>query len=156
MKRERIQRTASEMAMIAGIAILLGLGHYFFSGSPLPLFRSFQVETVPPFSEVDADMVEQLRRDPVTVVVDARPTALFGRGHIPEALSLPVSEFASGFASLRERILAGRTVIVYCSGLSCTDSLQLAANLFRSGCRNILVFRGGMEEWQRGNHELER
>jgi rhodanese-related sulfurtransferase len=43
-------------------------------------------------------------------------------------------------------------LVVYCSGWSCNDSYDLARRLQDKGFRDLLLYRGGMEDWlEKGN-----
>jgi rhodanese-related sulfurtransferase len=132
------------------------LGRNYLSETPLLLFRAngktVKTEKLIQFSEADADFVRQLSVDPGTVLIDARLPELFGPGHIPGAVNLPVAGFAAALPAHLPRLRAARLIIVYCGGPNCNDAADLAGKLFEKGFKDILLYRGGMEDWhQRGN-----
>lgn len=140
--------------LLAGM--LLGLGRNYFSPTPLPLFKGYEkslaAEKQIQFGEVDADFVGQLGSDPGTVLIDARLPELFDRGHIPGAVSLPLSRFDESFTARLGQLRAARLLVVYCSGRQCSDSHELALKLRGKGFKDLLLYRGGMEDWlEKGN-----
>jgi rhodanese-related sulfurtransferase len=145
-----------QMLALAGASILLGLVRNFIAAPPLPLFRQMPpaagAAPLAGFAEADADMVRQFCADPQVALLDARTTENFELGHIPGAVSLPVSRFAEFFPGRLERLRSARMLVVYCSGRTCSDSRELAALLFQKGFKSLFLYRGGMEDWlEKGN-----
>jgi rhodanese-related sulfurtransferase len=141
-------------------SVIFGLGRNYFSETPLLLFKVYE-KTIKPekqiqFSEADADFVRQLSSDPVTVLLDARLPELFSRGHIPGAVNLPVSSFAAVLPQHLSRLQSARLIIVYCGGPLCGDAVDLAGKLYEKGFKDILIYRGGMGDWQRRGNAIAR
>jgi SulP family sulfate permease len=84
-------------------------------------------------------------RDPakLPVVVDVREPREFRQGHIMEALSLPLSTFASGTPALPH----DRPIVVVCR--SSRRSRLAAASLQRNGYEHISLLDGGMLAWEK-------
>jgi rhodanese-related sulfurtransferase len=145
-----------QIVIILLAGMLLGLGRNYFSQAPLPLFKGFEnpiaAEKQVQFGEVDADFVGQLGSDPGTVLLDARLPELFERGHIPGAVSLPLARFDESLAARLGQLRSARLLVVYCSGRQCGDSHQLALKLRAKGFSDLLLYRGGIEDWlEKGN-----
>lgn len=147
-----------QMLAMATAAAALGLGGNFFAGAPLPLFRPLApaAATAVPVGEVDADFVLQAGGAPGTLLLDARARAAYGAGHIPGALSLPLGEFALAFPALEPRLRAAGLLVVYCSDRTCGDSPELARRLWEKGLKNLLLYRGGIEDWSGRGHAVAR
>jgi rhodanese-related sulfurtransferase len=144
------------MLIMVLASVCFGLGSNFFAQKPLPLFRKLPAAapalSVFSFSEADADFVRQFSADPGLVLLDARTVENFERGHIPGAVSLPISRFDEFFPRQRERLQAARMLVVYCSGWTCSDSQELASRLFQKGLKFLFLYKGGMEDWlEKGN-----
>ena len=144
------------MLILVFASIVFGLGGNFLAEKPLSLFKALAkpgpVAGAVNFSEADADFVRQLSADPGTVLIDARLPELFSRDHIPGAISLPLSRFDDLITDRMELLRAARHLIVYCSGWSCNDSYDLARRLQDKGFKDLLLYRGGMEDWlEKGN-----
>jgi rhodanese-related sulfurtransferase/DNA-binding transcriptional ArsR family regulator len=96
--------------------------------------------------ELEAVTLKELRRlmraDDVTVV-DVRPAEEFEAGHIPGALSIPVSQLKG---RLRE-IPKGREVIAYCRGRYCVYSLEAVTLLRKAGYRARRA-EEGLPDWK--------
>ncbi|MBN2399118.1 MAG: hypothetical protein JXI33_02125 [Candidatus Aminicenantes bacterium] len=145
-----------EIFIILLAGTVLGLGRNYFSQTPLPLFQGYEkkamAEKQSQFAEVDVDFVSQLGVDPGTMLLDARPAELFRQGHIPGALSLPLPSFDEDITARLAHMRAARLLIIYCTGPDCNDSYELALKLQEKGCNDLLLYRGGIEDWlERGN-----
>jgi rhodanese-related sulfurtransferase len=147
------------LGMVAA-GLLLGLAANFFAAGPLPLFRALpEAGPAAPavhFSEVDADFVLGIGAGSGTLLLDARAAAAYRLGHIPGAVSLPLAEFAKVFPRLAERLREARMLVAYCSGPDCNDSRDLALSLWERGLKNLLLYKGGMEDWNEKGHVLDR
>jgi rhodanese-related sulfurtransferase len=148
------------MLALAAAALALGLGANFLARAKLPLLRPLAPE--PPaalpaaIGEVDADFVATVLSAPGTLLLDARAGEAFRAGRIPGALSLPLGEFARVFPELEPRLRQAGLLVAYCSDRTCQDSPELARRLWAQGLKNLLLFKGGMEEWREKGHEVER
>jgi rhodanese-related sulfurtransferase len=97
------------------------------------------------------DDVEEVSRDELlrraglgeVTVLDVRPAAEYDAGHIPGALSIPVTELGQRLAELP----AGTEVVAYCRGPYCVFAHD-AVRLLRAGGRAARRLAGGMPEWR--------
>ncbi len=148
------------MLGMAATGLLLGLAANFFAARPLPLFRALpRAGAATPgvqFSEVDADFVLAIGAGSGTLLLDARAAAAYRQGHIPGAVSLPLGEFAKVFPGLAQRLGEARMLVAYCSGPNCNDSRDLALRLWEQGLKNLLLYKGGMEDWNEKGYALDR
>jgi rhodanese-related sulfurtransferase len=150
------KKNIGQMLAIVLVSLVCGLASNFIAEKPLPLFKALvkpgPIAGAVSFSEVDADFVRQLGADSDSVLVDARPAEIYRQGHIPGAVNLPLSRFDDFITERMEQLRAARLLVVYCSGWSCNDSHDLARRLQDKGFKDLLLYRGGMEDWQlRGN-----
>jgi rhodanese-related sulfurtransferase len=140
-----------------------------FSESPLPIFKNYDLveaenledndvnENQPVHvSEIDIDTLKYLVESGEALLLDARTAADFNLGHLPGALSLPVYEFDRTFKDVEDLLDKEKTIITYCSSVTCIDSTLLAKKLYRSGFQNIFVYRGGFEEWTESDNPVEK
>ena len=86
-----------------------------------------------------------------TVLVDVRSAARFAKGHIPDAMNIPVLELKAA----DPRLSHAYNIVVYASGW--TDALSGAAfkKLIALGYQNVYDFRGGLEVWNAQGLEVE-
>jgi len=100
---------------------------------------------------------DHFANDRNAVFIDSRSPEQFASGHILGARNLPV-QAADGDKKLwldRWRIGPQTTLIVYCSGGQCLDSLKLSLWLRQQGFREARLFRGGWMEWSRAGLPAE-
>ncbi|MCK5552759.1 MAG: rhodanese-like domain-containing protein [Deltaproteobacteria bacterium] len=81
--------------------------------------------------------------------LDARSRADYQSGHIKGALNLPVHK--GGFGEMLQafslKINRGRELIVYCDGIGCSLSPELASVLEGLGYRDLKILINGWTEW---------
>jgi rhodanese-related sulfurtransferase len=135
-----------------------------FRSSPLPVVyqspeQRFDKELAtlieaPPFKLAPAPAVglEEFRsavEGKSALILDARPSAFFQRGHVPGALNLSRDDFAHDYRRLGSVLKDTRDkrIIVYCGGGDCHDSRLVANALLNLGFSNVSVFTGGWEAW---------
>lgn len=92
------------------------------------------------------------------VFVDARNEEEFGKGHIPGAHLFDPYHPDKYFAAVMPPCQTAETVVVYCHGGDCDDSLTAASLLRDVGipAGKIYVYAGGMAEWEAGRYPLEK
>ena len=87
---------------------------------------------------------EQIPKDewPKMVVIDARDTGQFAKGHIPGAINMDWRQVLAK----RNDIPKNKPVLIYCN----TGSLSAQAGfaLRVAGWENVRILQGGMEEWK--------
>lgn len=88
--------------------------------------------------------------------VDARDTETYAAGHIKGALSLPLGEADAGMAAFNSRVKKEATIVVYCNGFDCRDSMDLGKRLLKAGYLKVYVFLGGYPEWRDAGYPVER
>jgi thiosulfate/3-mercaptopyruvate sulfurtransferase len=93
------------------------------------------------------------------ILFDLREPRDFAIGHLPGALSLPFLHFPENFEKAvaagwpgadRARI----ALVLYCYGTDCVRSRKAGAQAARLGFRDVLWFRGGVEEWREAGYQL--
>jgi rhodanese-related sulfurtransferase/DNA-binding transcriptional ArsR family regulator len=94
--------------------------------------------------------LRRLMRDGDVTILDVRPADEFDAGHIPGALSVPVSELKR---RLRE-IPKSREVIAYCRGRYCVFSLE-AVTLLRKNRYRARRANEGMPDWRAAGLPVE-
>lgn len=177
MKRFILQAIA-----ILVLSAAVGLAYNHFSKTPLPLLERYDAhmvelviankelkiadsrvstennnpeEKIPHFGEVDAETLRELVADGSVILLDARPPHDYQTGCIPGGISLPISKFKETYDSVAPLLADGKTIITYCEGIHCTDSSMLALALHKMGYTDILVYKGGIEEWTELGNEVK-
>jgi len=96
-----------------------------------------------------AQLQARLERDEV-VVLDVRPEAEFRAGHVPGAISAPISTLASTSSKLPRR----REVVAYCRGPYCVYADD-AVRLLRAQGLKARRLDVGFPEWRRDGFPVE-
>jgi rhodanese-related sulfurtransferase len=151
-----------EMAVIVLVASIIGLlwNHQM-------LFAVWSGKSVPvPSSPVSSDsanlplpaglaQAKYLYDHKQAVFVDAREEHNFGQGRIKGAISLPVGQFEAKLAKFESEVPFSDTLVVYCNGYGCNDSMTVGKKLMSNGYHQVLVFEGGYPEWKDAGYPLE-
>ena len=98
------------------------------------------------------DVCESLRGGRADfVLLDVRSPALYAKGHVPGAVSLPHARIDED--ALRD-YPRGRLFVVYCAGPHCNGAHRAAIRLARLG-RPVKIMIGGVTGWLDEGFELE-
>jgi len=89
------------------------------------------------------------------IILDARRLADYDAGHIPTAMCLPELEFETFFPEIQPMLMPDFPILVYCSGKECDESLNLCVLLQEQGFENLVLFAGGMKEWEAAGKPIE-
>jgi rhodanese-related sulfurtransferase len=95
------------------------------------------------------ELVRRVRAGAVTLI-DVRPHEEFLAGHIPGAVSMPVSDLKAHMAELPRT----RDVVAYCRGPYCVMALDAVALLRRKGFRAQRM-EHGVPEWRERGWRVE-
>lgn len=88
--------------------------------------------------------------DPNTLLIDVRDTEDFNAGHIANAQSIPVDDFALWAKTYQD---ISRPIVVYCEGYYCIEALRATTILQEKGCL-VKMYRNGINEWQAAGFEV--
>jgi len=126
-----------------------------------PDFPSTQIDQEG-FAIVEHDMAVSKFEDPryqqgLIVFIDARNRQDYEQGHIPGAFQFDHYYPQNHLEEVLPACMNAETVVVYCSGGRCEDSLFAAIMLRDAGVpgQNILVYAGGIAEWMEQGQPLE-
>lgn len=91
------------------------------------------------------------------VIIDARSRANFAEGHIAGATLLPLEEARKNPGQpLKTKLPADSTIIAYCNGFSCHDSMDLGKILMQAGYSSVYVYEGGYPEWRDAGYPVAK
>ncbi|MEV0384262.1 metalloregulator ArsR/SmtB family transcription factor [Nonomuraea sp. NPDC050643] len=100
---------------------------------------------------VTADELARRLADPGTVVVDVRSATDYAAGHVPGAISVPLSDLRDHLDDLPKEA----EIVAYCGGPYCVVSPE-AVRLLREHGYAARPLDGGFLGWRRGEKPLER
>jgi len=98
-------------------------------------------------SDVHADLAKGVTG---FLVIDCRSPESYAKGHIPGALSLP---YRTIDATTATRLPKDKTLVTYCSNLTCNASTKGALRLSELGFR-VKEMVGGFESWSKKGYPV--
>jgi rhodanese-related sulfurtransferase len=98
--------------------------------------------------ETGLALVRRLYDAKAAVFVDARGADEYAEGHIAGAISVPFDEVFRDAKRLDRFEDRGLPVVTYCGGGDCDLSRNLAFSIIDTGRRRVVVYLGGLPEWQ--------
>ena len=123
---------------------ICGIGQSLFEDTNT-LFRS---KNLVKLEEITLETARQAFAQQSAIFIDARPLSAYVKGHIPGAISFPVSEFEKRASEVLPTLALDAPIIAYCSGVSCKSSTTLAQYLLEMGYIDVRIFVGGWPAWQ--------
>ncbi len=103
--------------------------------------------------ETDASDVYTDLKNEVTgiIVIDARTSEAYARGHVPGAINLPYRKIDS---STTGSFSKSKVIVTYCDGVFCNASTKAAARLAALGFR-VKEMLDGMNGWKKEGYPIE-
>ena len=99
---------------------------------------------------VGPELLRRVRDGDVTIV-DVRPSEEYEAGHVPGAVSIPVSELRARLGELRQ----DSEIVAYCRGPYCVMAADAVKLLRREGYEAHRMEQG-VTEWRARGWRLER
>ncbi|MEU0569616.1 metalloregulator ArsR/SmtB family transcription factor [Nonomuraea sp. NPDC005983] len=135
---------------VAGEQVSRFLGRFQeFAHERLADLRDAVSEHLDSVAGVTADELAARLDDPDTVIVDVRSAAAYAEGHVPGAVSVPLSELRHHLADLPE----DAEIVAYCGGPYCVVSPK-AVRLLRERGLRARPLEGGLTGWRRSGRPL--
>ena len=98
----------------------------------------------PTITGIDIKIAKELF-DKNVLFIDARAEEFYNDGHIPNAICSDDFDFL--VEQLEKKIEIDEQFVVYCSDSDCGSSEDLSYEFQSIGFSNILLFKGGWQEW---------
>ncbi|MCI4397673.1 MAG: rhodanese-like domain-containing protein [Acidobacteria bacterium] len=151
-------KSLGQCVVLALAGMIAGLSFNAVSPKKLPLVPP-KDQTAQGFRMVTSDEVKYyIHEEKGTVVVDARSHEEFSLGHIPGAVNIPEDDFDASFAKVKASLENAKTIIIYCSGGSCSTS-EMVAEMLRDKGRlpagRLWIYTDGFPGWMRGKNKIE-
>lgn len=101
--------------------------------------------------------VKELHDARQAVIVDARSADSYGQGHIAGAITLPLEAARKDLpAAVGGKVAKDATIIAYCNGFSCHDSMELGKILMKAGYASVYIYEGGFPEWRDAGYPVAK
>ena len=92
--------------------------------------------------------------DKSTIFVDARPTTLYAKEHIPGAVNIPLPLFDIMYMMKLSEIDRNKRIIVYGRTFSSLYDKKTARKLNLHGHENIMILKGGLSVWKKNGYPV--
>jgi rhodanese-related sulfurtransferase len=154
----KVKALAREIGAVMFVAVVLGFSYSAmygkgFFGPDKTVSTSSTIAPAPEMIRVEEARLMFLSGD--ALFVDARHEVEFAYGHIKGAINIPVQELAEKGTALNA-FPKNRLLVVYCDGVECNSSIELAARLASAGFVNVKIFHGGWQEWNAQQLPVEK
>ncbi|MEJ2719668.1 MAG: rhodanese-like domain-containing protein [bacterium] len=98
--------------------------------------------------EVTKDRLRTLMAAGSVTVIDARSPAEYEAGSIAGAINVPYDKLPDHYEDLKAKLPLDAIIVCYCQSVTCDQSENLAKELSFMGYANVLIYKGGWEEWE--------
>ncbi|MCF8239971.1 MAG: rhodanese-like domain-containing protein [Melioribacteraceae bacterium] len=103
---------------------------------------------------IDIELAFKLYESNEALFIDARDENEFEFFHIKGAVSIPEYSF-EGQDDILNKLDKSKLYVVYCDGADCGTSIRLAEKLINYKFDRLLVFEGGIDEWESAGYPIE-
>jgi rhodanese-related sulfurtransferase len=136
-------------ATVLGFAYTFVTKQGFFSGNkPNPHAATTNL------GMISLEKAKDLYESQGVLFVDARHDFEYKMGHIRGAINIALKEIDTHRIQL-EGTPKDKMLIVYCDGVECNSSIELALKLMELKFTNVKVFFGGWQEWKAKNFPID-
>ncbi len=160
--------TLSEILSIVLLSVVMALVYNYFSGKSIPLFKTSEKLKVASdsvlFSHtisdtatdvvVTTDQMKQILKTGNALIIDARNSEPYIKGHIPTAINIPFLDVFNYVETLQS-VPRDTLIIIYCEGVHCELSKNLSQFLKGMNFTRIFLYHDGIEVWNAQNLPLE-
>ncbi len=102
-------------------------------------------------TSISLEKLFELQQSGNALIYDARPGFYFSMGHIPGAFNLPKADCDAQIterkAEIEAALAAKKTIVVYCTNLTCPDARTVAIHLASFGYSSSTL-TGGWDSWK--------
>jgi len=103
---------------------------------------------------ISLEKAKELYESKDALFIDARHNFEYRMGHIHGSINIALNTIDTNRIQL-ENIPKEKTLIIYCDGVECNSSIELAFKLMDLKYTNIKIFFGGWEEWKKNNYPVD-
>jgi len=130
----------SQIAEFIGNNLILSLA---FMGVFFIYIMMLMSEKMQAFANVNTTQLTQLVNHKDAVLIDTRSTDVYEKGHIVNAINIPLADMLSGKVKIDK--YKNKTVIAYC--ITGMTSKTACKHLIKSGIVNVFNLSGGINSW---------
>jgi rhodanese-related sulfurtransferase len=131
--------------ILIALGAALGVAANIFLPGRIPWLRP----TLAAADRITLDQAKTAWQSGDAILLDARDAKDYTAGHIAGALNLSIENFDTAFPAVRPRLAPEQSLVLYCDGAHCDQSLRLLLRLRPLGYTNAHVLVNGWTEWKR-------
>ncbi|HMP76881.1 MAG TPA: rhodanese-like domain-containing protein [Kiritimatiellia bacterium] len=152
---------AAQLAALALAAAVLGTLAQAFAPTRIPWREDWSAHVQTKALKLGLALAETADAQTLSasghaLLIDARGAKDYDAGRLPGALSLPDSQRTEIYPLFADLFTPGQTLLIYCSGKTCDESLNLCLFLREQGHTNLVLYVGGYHAWQEAGLPVER
>ncbi len=156
-KSERVLETSKlswlEFFGIFFLSLLCGIIFNYSNPNGISLIPSFFVDEAIARLAPSPEIADQLQGG--TIFVDARPSALYEKGHIEGAINIPLALFDIMYMLELSGLNKNKNIIVYGRTISSLYDEQVARKLVLRGHANTMILKGGLSAWKKRGYPIK-
>lgn len=103
---------------------------------------------------VDVDRIKNIIDTNERKLIDVRSRSAYDAGHLPKAVSFPLSDFDKNISNLLSTIKRDEPLLVYCESIDCPASHTFAKQLIFLKYTDIKIFSGGFLAWEEKGYQI--
>ncbi len=151
MSRARITPLAQALLILC-VAALFGAAAQLLSPTRIPWSEAWSARAETKATEAGIAIADTARAQALiesggVLVFDARSQRDFDAGHLPGAMSFPDSQRIEKYPDYADFLTPDQPALIYCSGHTCDESLELCMFLLEQGHTNLVLYLGGYQDW---------
>ena len=98
------------------------------------------------------DLQKKIKAGEKFTLADARSREDYDKSHLPGAISVPAEDVRDNAGRLDKN----SEIITYCGSFQCPASTMAAKEFMGIGFKNVLDYKGGIQEWTEKGQPTER
>jgi len=143
------------------LAILFGFSYTLIIYKDFNFLERAKNKTINPSSKASTERIKEISIDQALnliqnqkpLIIDARNESDFLSSKIENAINIPAKNFEN-YLDLIFTLPRDTLIIIYCEGIHCNLSHQLAEKMLNFGFTNLNIMYEGIEGWQKRNLPL--
>lgn len=148
-----------EAVILLAISLILAFGVNFFSPHGIALTGVWydnrgriELEKPPSYDPaIDSVLTMEdafdLWKSGQAIFIDARLPDEYAEGHLPGAINLPFERWDDYWDEVSPLLAPDAKIVIYCGGIDCELSVDVARELIYLGYKNAYIFFGGYSKW---------
>jgi rhodanese-related sulfurtransferase len=103
---------------------------------------------------ISLDKAKELYESHDALFIDSRHEFEYKMGHIHGSINIALNKIDTDHVQL-ESIPKEKMLVIYCDGVECNSSIELAVKLLDLKYTNVKIFFGGWQEWKKNNYPID-